>query len=41
MVAYHAYQIWKLENQNDDLYDLIIGLHLGDIKITEIVDDDD
>jgi hypothetical protein len=38
---FQAYQIWKLQSKNEEILELIVGLHLGDIVITEEEDDDE
>jgi hypothetical protein len=38
---FQAYQVWQLQNKNEEILDLIVGLHLGDITIVEKEDDDE
>jgi len=38
---FQAYQIWQLQNKNEEILELIVGLHLGDITIIEKEDDDE
>jgi hypothetical protein len=35
-----AYQIWNLEKRNQDLAELVVGLHLGLIEIEEADEDE-
>ncbi len=37
---FQAYQIWKLEKKQDDLFELMIGLHTGEITLEEVDDDE-
>lgn len=37
---FQAYQIWRLQREYEQVVDLVIGLHLGNIDITEVEDDE-
>jgi hypothetical protein len=39
VVMYQAYQIWKLQRNYEEVVDLVVGLHMGDITISEEEDD--
>ena len=41
LVMFQAYQIWSMQRNHEEMLDLIIGLHLGDINIEEVDEDDD
>jgi len=40
IVMFQAYQIWRLQREYEQVVDLVIGLHLGNIDITEVEDDE-
>jgi hypothetical protein len=40
IIMFQAYQIWKLEKKQDDLFELMIGLHTGEITLEEVDDDE-
>jgi len=40
VIMFQAYQIWKIERKQDDLFELMIGLHTGEINIEEVDDDE-
>jgi len=40
VAMFQAYQIWRLQRNYEDLVDLVVGLHLGDIKIEEDSEDE-
>ena len=40
VIMFQAYQIWKLEKKQDDLFELMVGLHTGELNL-EIEEEDD
>jgi len=40
VIAFQAYQLWKLDKRADDIFDTVIGLHLGEIEIKEVDDNE-
>ncbi len=37
---FQAYQIWKIDRKTEAAIDLIVGLHLGRLTLTEADDDE-
>lgn len=40
LVAFQAYQLWKLDKKTDDIFETVVGLHLGEIEIKEVDNDE-
>ena len=40
VVMYQAYQIWSLQRNYEEVVDLVVGLHMGYITITEESEDE-
>ena len=40
IIMFQAYQIWRLQRSYEDIVDLVVSLHIGDITLSEEDDDE-
>ena len=40
IIVFQSYQLWKLDKKADDLLQMVIGLHLGELELTEVDEDE-
>jgi hypothetical protein len=40
VIMFQAYQIWKVEKMHDDLFELVIGLHTGELELEKEDEDE-
>jgi len=41
VIMFQAYQIWNMQRKYEEMLNLMIGLHLGEINLEEVDNDDD
>ena len=40
IILFQSYQLWKLDKKADELLEIVIGLHMGELEITKVEHDE-